>query len=339
MTDIASINYLDCTGEVSTVRTSVPARAWLAPDIETDDWLIHLDQGVIEELRQLARFILDNPLQNLQRRAEEFSLKQCRKTVARMKSILDDGVGFAVLDRFQLTDFPVDVLKEAFWVFGQIVGRPVAQRWNGQVIYDVTDTGQTYGYGVRGSHTNVELVFHTDNAFAHMLPDYVGLFCHHPAVQGGVSRFCSLYSVHQRMLEQYPDQLKRLYKPMFFDRQKEHRGGAPKVSFAPFFSWRGDKLYARVNSSLVRKGYEVAGATMEAKLEDAIEALDTICASPDLWYEAPLEQGQVQYLNNHEVGHYRSEFIDHEDPEKKRHLFRLWHREEGSACYDGVSFI
>jgi hypothetical protein len=49
-----------------------------------------------------------------------------------------------------------------------------------------------------------------------------------------------------------------------------------------------------------------------------------------------LQRGQVQYLNNHEVGHYRSEFEDFAEPERKRHLFRLWHREEGSSSYDGL---
>ena len=121
-----------------------------------------------------------------------------------------------------------------------------------------SDTGAEYAYGTRGSYTSVELNFHTDNAFARMPPDYVGLFCRHPAKTGGISRFCSLYSVHQRMLEQYPDELARLYQPVLFDRQKEHREDAEKVCFAPCFSWRNGRMFARANASLIRKGYEVA---------------------------------------------------------------------------------
>ncbi|MDJ0955533.1 MAG: TauD/TfdA family dioxygenase [Arenicellales bacterium] len=332
-------DYLDCSNEVSNLHTSVPTkRAWLAADIQTSDWFLQLSTNTVEEIHRMAGFIRDNPLQNLQRKASDFRIEHCRETIAEMKTILDHGVGFCVLDRLPMEEYPIEILVEIFWVLGQLVGRPVAQKWDGQMIYDVTDTGQTYSYGVRGSHTNVELVFHTDNAFARMVPDYVGLFCRYPAVSGGVSRFCSLYSVHQRMLESYPEELKRLYQPMYFDRQKEHREGAPRVCLAPYFSWRGDRLYARANSSLVRKGYDVAGKSMDQELESALHAIDTVCASEDLWFEAPLERGQIQYLNNHEVGHYRSEFVDHEDPAKKRHLFRLWHREEGSVCYDGVVF-
>jgi len=203
------------------------------------------------------------------------------------------------------------------------------------MIYEVRDTGAAYEYGTRGSYTSVELVFHTDNAFARMVPDYVGLFCRNPAKSGGVSRFCSLYSVHQRMLELYPEQLVRLYQPMLFDRQKEHREGAAPVCLAPYFSWRNDRLFARANSSLVRKGYQVAGESMDEALDAALDAIDEVCAAKDLWYEAPLERGQVQYLNNHEVGHYRSAFEDYDDAERKRHLYRLWHREVGSTSYDG----
>ena len=40
-----------------------------------------------------------------------------------------------------------------------------------------------------------------------------------------------------------------------------------------------------------------------------------------LWMEFTIERGQLQYLNNGEFAHYRSEFKDHET--RKRHLIRL----------------
>lgn len=328
--------FIDCTNEVSSLRES-PAgrRAWLASEINASDWLIPVTTDVGQEIASMAEFITANPLQNLQRRVSDFSLPHCVSAMAKLKTAVDDDVGFAVLDRLPMDDYPLDTLVEVYWLLGQLMGRPVAQKWNGEMIYNVRDTGKAYEYGVRGSHTSVELVFHTDNAFARMVPDYVGLLCRYPAVEGGVSRFCSLYTVHQRMLERYPDELARLYEPMYFDRQKEHARGAPPVCLAPYFSWTGDRLNARANSSLVRKGYDVIGEIMDAPLAKALDAIDEVCSSEDIWYEAPIERGQIQYLNNHEVGHYRSEFRDHDDPEKKRHLFRLWHRERGSACYDG----
>jgi len=329
-------DYLDCSAEVSEIRQSPSDRlVWLASDINPDDYLVTLDDVALAEIERLAQFFTANPLPLLQRKLEDIELPACRELMARMKSILDDGAGFAVLDRLPIDDYTIETLLEVYWVLGQCIGRPVAQKWSGEMIYSVSDTGAGYAYGTRGSYTSVELNFHTDNAFARMVPDYVGLFCRHPAKSGGVSRFCSLYSVHQRMLELYPDELARLYQPVLFDRQKEHREGAAPVCLAPYFSWRNGRMFARANASLIRKGYEVAGEPMDKTLVKALDAIDEVCASEDLWFEAPLKSGQIQYLNNHEVGHYRSAFEDYDEPKRKRHLYRLWHRETGSTSYDG----
>lgn len=334
-----SISYLDCSHEVSAPRQPRSDRlVWLAGEIEQRDFVVILTDEALAEIERLAVFLANNPLPIPQRRLDEFDLPACRVMMEQMKTILDDGVGFAVLERLPMDDYPIDTLVEIYWLLGQFIGRPVAQKWNGQMIYDVCDTGAEYAYGTRGSHTAVELVFHTDNAFARMVPDYVGLLCRKPAKSGGVSRFCSLYSVHQRLLQRFPDQLERLYQPMLYDRQMEHHEGAAPVCLAPYFSWRGERLFARANSSLVRKGYAVAGEPMDDALEAALAAVDEVCTANDLWYEAPLKRGQIQYLNNHEIGHYRSAFEDYDEPERKRHLYRLWHREQGTSSYDGLPF-
>ena len=334
------IAYLDCSEEISAVRdTSGEQMRWLASDIEPADWIVETTAAALTEIDRLVEFLTQNPLPILQRRLDEFELPACRQMMLEMKNILDNGVGFAVLDRLPMDSYPIETLLEVYWLLGQCIDRPVAQKWNGQMVYDVSDTGAEYAYGTRGSHTSVELNFHTDNAFAHMPPDYVGLFCRQPSKTGGVSRFCSLYSVHQRMFEQYPDELARLYQPVFFDRQKEHHETAEKVCLAPYFSWRNGRMFARANASLIRKGYEVADEPMDQLLANALDAIDDICAAEDLWFEGPLQRGQVQYLNNHEIGHYRSAFEDHEDPQCKRHLYRLWHRVVGDSSYDGHHFI
>ena len=92
---------------------------------------------------------------------------------------------------------------------------------------------------------------------------------------------------------------------------------------------------ARVNVSLVHKGYSLAEKEMDEELKEALKTLEQVVSSSDLWIEAPLESGQIQFLNNLELVHYRSRFIDHEDPMLKRHLYRTWHRDSGSRSYDG----
>ncbi|MBX2882316.1 MAG: TauD/TfdA family dioxygenase [Granulosicoccus sp.] len=331
------IPALDRSCEQVAVRPISDAHwCWLASEITSSDWLITLNPEAKKELSELARHIEQHPIQQLQRRVTGYAIPALRDLMQQLKHKLDHGVGFAVLDRISTQQYPQETLVEIYWILGQLIGRPVAQKWNGEMIYDVRDTGVQFQYGVRGSRTSVELLFHTDNAFGHMVPDYVGLFCKNPAKEGGISRFCSLYTLHHRLQRSHPDVLRQLYQPMLYDRQKEHHSDAPPICLAPFFSWRGDRLTARANTSLVRKGHEVAGQIMSPELKNALDVVDKVCADDDMWFEAPLEAGQIQYLNNHEIGHYRSAFTDHEEPEKKRHLFRLWHREAGTNCYDGV---
>ncbi|NIM71702.1 MAG: hypothetical protein GTO67_03520 [Gammaproteobacteria bacterium] len=316
-------------------RSIGDARAWLAADIDKAACLVMLDDAARDEILQMADKMRAQPLPVLLRDPAQFEMNALRDFMLRARSLLDGRSGIAVIDRL-----PMDVIDEheavaMFWVLGKLVGRPVAQKWDGTMLYDVMDTGQRYSYGVRGSYTNVELLFHTDNAFAVTPPEYVALLCIRPAKQGGVSRFCSVFAVHNRMLSEHPRELERLYECVFWDRQAEHAPGAPKVTSAPVFRYRDGGLSARLNVSLIRKGYEVAGVEMDTRTRRALEALEDVAEDPKLWFELPIERGQLQFLNNRTIAHYRSHFTDHDDPALKRHLVRTWHRASGAPTYDG----
>jgi hypothetical protein len=333
------VAYIDLSYEAKDeIRSSQEIsseKAWVASNLKKEDWLIPINEEALFEIKLMIQHMQSYPLPILLRRPDQFNIPRLREIYKKCKNILDNGVGFSVIDKLPIDEFEVDVIIEVYWILGQLIGPNVAQKWDGTMIYDVKDTEKKYGYGVRGSATSVELVFHTDNSFGVKVPDYVGLFCKNHAKSGGLSRFCSLYSVHNRMQRKYPKELARLYQPVYFDRQAEHALREPKLSFAPFFSWSHDKLRCRANTALIKKGYEISGKKMDLSLVHAIEAIDEVTSSPDLWVEAPLSRGEVQYLSNHDLGHYRSDFKDFKDLNKKRHLYRLWHRSEGSISYDG----
>ena len=311
------------------------ARAWLAEDIDSAECVVMLDSMATDELLRIAERMRAEPLPVLLRGPEQFDMPALRDFMERARRLLDEHPGMAVVDRMPLDAMDEQDAVAVFWVLGKLVGRPVAQKWDGTMLYDVMDKGQRYSYGVRGSYTNVELLFHTDNAFAILPPDYVALLCLRPALEGGVSRFCSIGAVHNRMLADHPRALERLYRCVYWDRQAEHAEGAPKVTSAPVFRYEEGCLSARLNVSLIRKGYDVAGVEMDAETRDAVAALEEVADSPELWFELPIERGQLQFLNNRTIAHYRSEFRDDEDPTRKRHLVRTWHRAQGLPTYDG----
>lgn len=331
------VRVVDASSESGPVRSTPDSPLkWLANDLVESDWKVQLSAKAVSEIIDVASVVAAHPSAVPGLAARDPDWPEVQAAIKQLKQRVDNRPGFAVLLGMPIEEMSEQTAVEIYWLLGSELAPPVAQKWNGEMIYSVRDTGQKYGYGVRGSRTSVELVFHVDNAFGLAVPDYVGLLCKQPAKSGGISRFCSLYAVHQKLQQRFPKALERLYQPMLFDRQKEHGETAAPVLLAPFFSWRSDKLFARANTSLVRKGYEVAGYPMDAELNDALNAVTEVCDEDGLWYEAPLERGHVQYLNNHEVAHYRSEFEDFEAPEKKRHLYRLWHRQSGTQHYDGV---
>lgn len=330
--------YLDLQHMASAGRLDVPVRdrrAWTRDTLHPEDWTVPIGEDVREELARAGEFLGAHPLPVMLLQPDQLDLPRTRALMSRVRRLLDEGTGQAVLDRFDLDAMGGDTALRLYWLVGGFLAPRVAQKWDGTMIYDVKDTGRAFGYGVRASWTNAELVFHNDNCFSAAVPDYVSLLCIHPAQSGGVSRLCSLYTVHNALLERHPRLLERLYRPVFFDRQAEHAPDAAKACFAPPLRFDGRRLSGRLNSTLVRRGYELLDRQMDSDLAEALEVLDGLMTDERLYVEFVIERGQIQYLSNVDTTHYRSEFVDAEEPERKRHLIRLWYRNEGRPFYDG----
>ena len=332
------MEILDLSHEQSTKRLECRVDngfAWTKSQIDPQSCIIPVSDEVKDEILKVAEVIDANPLPTLLRNPEQFEIPKTLELMTEIRTRLDNPPGVAVVDRFPLDEISIEQAIDIFWIIGQKIGRNVAQKWDGTMIYHVRDTGAEYRYGVRGSYTKVELLFHNDNAFGIVLPHYVGLMCIRPSLEGGLSRFCSLYSIHNQMLSKYPAQLKRLYQPVLWDRQAEHAQGEPIVVRAPVFRFENNRLWTRANPSLIKKGYDVAGYEMDSETSDAVNALKEVSEESSLWFELPIERGQLQYINNIDIAHYRSEFLDDPNPSKKRHLVRSWHRDCGRVTYDG----
>ncbi len=334
---VTAIPYLDLHRGQHGPRLDRPitdGRAWTRDSVTARDWTVPLGDRALAEIRDVAASLARDQLPILLLTSDQFRLDACRGLMARAKSVLAEGIGVAVVDRLPLDELDRDHAIAVYWLLAGLLGTQVAQKWDGTMIYDVRDTGRAYVYGVRGSITNVELSFHTDNAFAIAPPDYVGLLCVQPARRGGVSRFISLYAVHNAMLARHPRALARFYEPMFIDRQAEHAADAPKATWMPMIRWDGTELFARLGTaSLVQRGYELMELEVPADVQDALAALSEVVADPALTIEFTIDRGQIQLLNNRAFGHYRSAFED--DPAAPRHLVRLWIREQGRRSYDG----
>ncbi len=312
-------------------------RVWVRGGISPADWLVPLPDEAVAELEEVVSALRRDPLPILLLSSAYFALTACREVMAAVGRKLRHGVGLAVIDRIPVERFSADENRAVYWLLGSLLGRPVAQKWDGTMIYDVRDTGKALEYGVRRSVTNLDLQFHTDAPWLSLPPELVGLLCLSPAREGGVSRFVSLVTVHNELRRRHPDLLPRLYRPFPWDRQGEHAPGDAKVFWQPVFQYDGRDLLARYNEGLILNAEALMGTPLDPEGRESVAAMRAIADSAELSVEFTIEKGQIQYLNNRQFAHSRTVFTDAEEPHLKRHLIRLWNRDEGRQTFHGSS--
>ena len=313
-------------------------KAWVRADLKQEDWLFSMSPECLAEVHAAAAQLQTKPTPAEQLDPSQFKMAACRKLMARVADALDNGARFAIVDRLPLDEFGEDTGKGVYWLLSSMIARPVEQKLTGVRTYDVCDTGQkaAAGSGVRPDKTNMEQYFHNDNSYNTTPPEYVGLLCVRPARTGGISHVINFYTVHNELLRTHPEVLPRLYRPFWFDRQKEYLPGEPEVIFEPMFSFDGDsRLRARLGLFQIGSGYTLQNEPMDAEAKAAIAALKEVFAKSALTFDFVLERGQMQFANNRELCHRRTGFEDFDDPAKKRLLVRLWLRNKGGLRYQG----
>jgi alpha-ketoglutarate-dependent taurine dioxygenase len=311
--------------------------AWTRADVRENDYRVTLSDAAQGELLDAARMLRRQPVPLLALRPESFEMPACRAAMAEVRRILADGIRFALLARLPMEELSPEEAKALYWMLSSMLARPVAQKLDGTIVYDVHDTGQQAlpGSGIRPDKTNIDLQFHNDNAYNATMPVFVGLLCVRPAKEGGMSRVMSFYTAHNALRERHADVLPRLYQPFWFDRQREFHPGEASTFSAPLFIRDGDRLSARLSLHQIRGGYALRGETMDNETAAAIEAIKEVFADPSLQFDFHLQAGEMQFVANREVGHSRTEFHDHDEAERRRLLIRLWLRNEGAQGYIG----
>jgi hypothetical protein len=147
---------------------------------------------------------------------------------------------------------------------------------------------------VRRDSTNLEIRFHTDNAYNGAPPDYVGLLCVRPAKCGGVSQVTSFYTAHNALLAHHRTTLRRLYQPFLFDRQREHASGDSLVAANPIFRYR-DGLRVQLAVSLIRAGYRLADQEIDEEGDQELWALDSVLDDVSCWQEFEFRPGKCSF--------------------------------------------
>jgi len=111
-------------------------RAWKRKDLAPRDWLVPLPPRCLDELDAAARQVRSDPLPPLLLDPNQFALGACAEVMGRVREKLR-GIGLAVLDRVPVERYAAEENRALAWLLGSLLGRLVAQKWDGTMIYDV----------------------------------------------------------------------------------------------------------------------------------------------------------------------------------------------------------
>jgi hypothetical protein len=172
---------------------------------------------------------------------------------------------------------------------------------------------------VRIYQTRERQNYHTDSC------DVVGLLCLHPAKSGGLSSLVSSLTIFNEMRKRRPDLARLLFKRIETDRRGEVPAGEKPFFCIPVFNWHSGLLSAVYQRSYIesaRRFPDVPPLTPEQI--EALDLFDKLANDPALHFRMELQAGDLQLVHNHTLLHDRTAFEDWPEPERKRHLLRLW---------------
>ena len=296
--------------------------AWVGAEMRRreDEWTYRLAPAEIAEIERAVEGVRGRDLAAIRR--ADFPLPRLGPVLDRLRREVVEGRGFVLLRGLPVENRPIAEGAAAFWGVGAHFGSARSQNAKGHLLGHVYDLGQGLSATdptLRSYQTAEEQRFHIDRA------DLVALLCLKRAKSGGLSAIVSSMSVHNVMAERRPDLLERLYRPFPTDRRGEVPEGKAPFYEAPVFNEYGGKLsvlYSRLHIGSSQRFPEAR--RLQPEDLEALDMFANLAGDPELRLDMSFMPGDVQILHNHTILHARTGYEDWAEPEKKRHLLRLW---------------
>ena len=232
-----------------------------------------------------------------------------------------NGRGFVLLRGLPVERWSVRQSATAYFGIGCYFGNARMQNGRGHILGHVRDLGRdaVKDPTARIYQTRERQTFHTDSS------DIVALLCLKTAKSGGASALVSSMTIYNEMLQRRPDLLPHLFTNLCTDRRGEIPAGEKPWHEIPVYNWYQGHLsaiYARRYIESARRFDEVPPLTPEQV--EALDLFDALANDPEINLQMDFQPGDMQWVHNHTMLHDRTAFEDWAEPEKKRHLLRLW---------------
>ena len=295
--------------------------AWYGRDLaQADDWIEHLSETDIAELEQATREVETSQVELATMAANDVPLP---KLAPRLRSILDEvlnGRGFVLIKRLPVERWTRRKAALAFLIIGAHLGNLRMQNGDGHLLGHVRDLGRSSDDpNTRIYQTRERQTHHTDSC------DVVGLLCLQAAKSGGLSSLVSSTTIFNEMRRRRPDLLEVLLEPIETDRRGEVSEGSKPYFSIPVFNYHERMVSAIYQRQYIESARRFPGVAPLTPLQiEALDLFDALANDPELNLMMELQPGDIQLVHNHTILHDRTAFEDYAEPERKRHLLRLW---------------
>ena len=291
------------------------------PDMEKrTDWIHMLSASDVVEVEKAMRPLAAREADIARIAKRDFPLPTLGPKLERICDEVINGRGFVLMRGLPVDKWSMRKSATAYYGIGCHFGNARSQNAKGHVLGHVRDLGRSAADPTARIYQTAERqTYHTNSC------DIVGLLCLKTAKSGGASALVSSMTIYNEMLKRRPDLLPCLFEALHTDRRGEVPAGQKPWHDVPVFSWyegRLSALYARRYIKSARRFPEVPPLT--AQQTEALDLFDALAEDRALNMQMSFQPGDMQWVHNHTMLHDRTSFEDWPEPERRRHLLRLW---------------
>ena len=297
-----------------------------------DDWIEPLSDVEIAEVEQAVRELDAKRIDLTTITAHDVPLPTLAR---RLQRILDEVLnrrGLVLMRALPLERWTRREAAMAFLAIGVHLGNLRMQNAEGHLLGHVKDLGRSSNDpNTRIYQTRERQTHHTDSC------DVVGLLCLQTAKSGGLSSLVSSTTIFNEMRQRRPDLLRVLLEPIETDRRGEVPEGCKPYFTIPVFNYHGGLVSAIYQRQYIESARRFPGVMPLTPVQiEALDLLDELANDPKLNLMMELQPGDIQLVHNHTILHDRTSFEDYPEPERKRHLLRLWLAPPGARALPEV---
>lgn len=296
--------------------------AWRAAEMRAaSDWQVSLTEAQRDEVRRAVEASRDQGLAIHEIARETFDLPTLGPALEAARRDVVDGRGFVLIRGLPIEGRDREWVMRAWFGIGSWLGTARPQNAAGHLVGHVKDLGEDKGDPkTRLYRTNARQRFHVDSC------DIVGLLCLQPSKSGGASSLCSSVAIMAEIARTRPDLAEILAQPFIYDRKGEVPAGAGPHYPIPILhhhAGRTSVYFARDFIDSAQKRFPDISRLTKSQTE-ALDLVERLAESDEFRLDMDFRPGDMQFVHNHVLLHSRTGYEDWPEPDRRRHLLRLW---------------